>query len=206
MNGGLNLPEAVVYGGLHGDPHHVGQQYQGRRGKKAKAEQDQRLSREAERDRRTRSEIVPDALSSFLRARDRQRFLDEIARPARELEPGEARSVAEDALPLDNEALPAARNREAPTGLCAKARDASGEARLGLDLEPQSEPWCRGRQNPSGTHRVGGFSDAAGQRDSGGTAYHDPGPRFEGTAACHDSGARPPARILLGHAGAATYP
>lgn len=74
---------------------------------------DQRLSREAERERRTRSEIVRDALSSFLSERDRQRFLDEIARAARELDPGEARAVAEDALPLDNEALHAAEPRAA---------------------------------------------------------------------------------------------
>ena len=74
---------------------------------------DQRLAREAERERRTRSEIVRDALSSFLSERDRQRFLDEIARAARELEPGEARSMAEDALLLDNEALHAAEPRSA---------------------------------------------------------------------------------------------
>lgn len=74
---------------------------------------DRRLSREAERERRTRSEIVRDALSSFLSERDRQRFLDEIARAARELDPGEARAVAEDALPLDNEALHAAEPRAA---------------------------------------------------------------------------------------------
>ena len=72
---------------------------------------DRRLAREAERERRTRSEIVRDALSSFLSERDRQRFLDEIARAARQLEPGEARSIAEDALPLDNEALHAAEPR-----------------------------------------------------------------------------------------------
>lgn len=74
---------------------------------------DQRLSREAERERRTRSEIVRDALSSFLSERERQRFLGEIARAARELAPGEARAIAEDALPLDNEALRAAEPRTA---------------------------------------------------------------------------------------------
>jgi predicted transcriptional regulator len=74
---------------------------------------DGRLSREAERERRSRSEIVRDALSSFLSERERQRFLGEIARAARDLEPGEARAVAEDALPLDNEALHAAEPRAA---------------------------------------------------------------------------------------------
>ena len=74
---------------------------------------DLRLSREAERERRTRSEIVRDALSSFFSARDRQRFIDQIARAARELDPEEARALAEDALPLDNEALRAGEPRAA---------------------------------------------------------------------------------------------
>ena len=74
-------------------------------------ELDRRLSHEAERERRTRSEIVRDALSSFLSARDRQRYIDQIARAAREVEPGEARALAEEALPLDNEALHAAEPR-----------------------------------------------------------------------------------------------
>ena len=72
-----------------------------------------RLALEAERERRSRSEIVRDALSSFFRERDRRKFLDEIARAARELAPVEARAIAEEALPLDNEAVHAAQPRTA---------------------------------------------------------------------------------------------
>jgi predicted transcriptional regulator len=72
---------------------------------------DQRLSREAERENRTRSELVRDALAAFLSERERQRFLGEIARAARAVEPGDARAVAAEALPLDNEALGTAEPR-----------------------------------------------------------------------------------------------
>ncbi|OGA01901.1 MAG: hypothetical protein A2Z64_04475 [Betaproteobacteria bacterium RIFCSPLOWO2_02_67_12] len=74
-------------------------------------ELDQRLSREAERENRTRSELVRDALSAFLSERERQRFLAEIARAARSIDPGDARAVATEALPLDNEALGTAEPR-----------------------------------------------------------------------------------------------
>jgi predicted transcriptional regulator len=76
-------------------------------------ELDQRLTREAERERRTRSELVRDALAAFLAERERQRFLDEIARAARGIDPAEARLVAAEALPLDNETLVAAEPRAA---------------------------------------------------------------------------------------------
>ncbi len=72
---------------------------------------DAQLSREAEHESRSRSEIVRDALSSFLAERQRQRFLDEIGRAARSLDPAEAHAVAEEALPFDNEALLAAEPR-----------------------------------------------------------------------------------------------
>ena len=72
---------------------------------------DQRLSREAERENRTRSELVRDALAVFLSERERQRFLGEIARAARGIDPGDAKAVAAEALPLDNEAFGAAEPR-----------------------------------------------------------------------------------------------
>lgn len=74
---------------------------------------DQRLTREAERERRTRSELVRDALAAFLSERERQRFLDEIARAARGIDAAEAKQVAAEALPLDNEALAAMEPRAA---------------------------------------------------------------------------------------------
>jgi metal-responsive CopG/Arc/MetJ family transcriptional regulator len=81
---------------------------------------EQRLAREAERERRSRSEVVRDALSAFLSERERQRFQTEIARAAQAIDPSESRAVAEEALPLDNEALhasePAAAYRAARKG------------------------------------------------------------------------------------------
>lgn len=74
---------------------------------------DQRLSREAERENRTRSDLVRDALGAFLGERERQRFLGEIARAARGIDAGEAKAVAAEALPLDNEVLGAAEPRAA---------------------------------------------------------------------------------------------
>lgn len=74
---------------------------------------ERRLSREVERERRSRSEIVRDALSAFLSERERQRFHTDIARAARAIDPAESRAVAEEALPLDNEALQASEPRAA---------------------------------------------------------------------------------------------
>lgn len=84
---------------------------------------EQRLAREADREQRTRSEIVREALTSFLMDRERQRYIDQIARAARELDPGAAQAVAEEALPFDNEALHAAEPRAAyRTGRKGKGR------------------------------------------------------------------------------------
>lgn len=74
---------------------------------------ERRLAREAERARRSRSEVVRDALSAFLSERERQRFQTEIARAAQAIDPAESRAVAEEALPLDNEALRASEPRVA---------------------------------------------------------------------------------------------
>lgn len=76
-------------------------------------ELDQRLSREAERENRTRSELVREALAAFLSERERERFLAEIARAARAIDAGDAKAVAAEALPLDNEALGTAEPRAA---------------------------------------------------------------------------------------------
>mgnify|MGYP001313215543 CR=1 FL=1 len=65
---------------------------------------DHRLAREAEIAEQTRSELARDAIAAFLDQRERQRFLDEIARAAR-ADRGDALALAEEALVTDNEAL-----------------------------------------------------------------------------------------------------
>lgn len=66
---------------------------------------DARLSREAQLADQTRSELARQALAEFLSQRDRQRFLDDIARAARARDDREALTLAEEALATDNEAL-----------------------------------------------------------------------------------------------------
>lgn len=66
---------------------------------------DARLSREAQLAEQTRSELARQAIAEFLSQRDRQRFLDEIARAARARGEREALTLAEEALATDNEAL-----------------------------------------------------------------------------------------------------
>lgn len=68
-------------------------------------ELDRQLAREAELAEQTRSEIARRALEEFLAQRQRQRFLDEIARAASARGAREAVAVAEEALATDNEAL-----------------------------------------------------------------------------------------------------
>jgi predicted transcriptional regulator len=63
------------------------------------------LAREAERAQRTKSEIARDAIVDYLQRLERDRFLAEIARAARARGDDEAREMAEEALPLDNESL-----------------------------------------------------------------------------------------------------
>jgi len=64
-----------------------------------------RLAREAERTQRPKSEIARDAIVDYLQRAERNRFLADIARAARSRGDAEAQSAAEEALPLDNEAL-----------------------------------------------------------------------------------------------------
>jgi predicted transcriptional regulator len=63
------------------------------------------LNREAERTRRAKSEIARDAIAQYLKRQERDRFLAEIARAARAGSESEALELADEALPLDNEAL-----------------------------------------------------------------------------------------------------
>ncbi len=66
---------------------------------------DARLERESQSTDRAKSEIVRDAIVEFLTRQERQRFLDAIARAARSGGGDESLAIAEEALPLDNEAL-----------------------------------------------------------------------------------------------------
>lgn len=74
-------------------------------------ELERRLAREAEIADRTRSELARAAIAAFLEQRERERFLAEIARAARERGSHEALAIAEEALPTDNEALELAEGR-----------------------------------------------------------------------------------------------
>lgn len=71
---------------------------------------ERRLSREAERAEQTRSEMARAAIAAYLEQRERQRFLDEIARAALVRGAGEAAAMADEALATDNEALDIAEN------------------------------------------------------------------------------------------------
>jgi metal-responsive CopG/Arc/MetJ family transcriptional regulator len=68
-------------------------------------ELERQLAMEAERERKSRSEVVREALAAYLRDREQRRFQDEIVRAMRSIDTDEARAMAEEALPLDNESL-----------------------------------------------------------------------------------------------------
>ena len=63
------------------------------------------LNREAERTRRPKSEIARDAIADYLTRIERDRFLADIARAARDRGDAEALGFAAEALWTDNEAL-----------------------------------------------------------------------------------------------------
>jgi predicted DNA-binding protein len=74
---------------------------------------DAKLSREAERTRRPKAELAREAIAEYLARRERARFLGQIARAARA--PGEDPiTLAEEALPLDNDALALLEGEVAP--------------------------------------------------------------------------------------------
>jgi predicted transcriptional regulator len=64
-----------------------------------------RLSREATRLERTKSELARDAIVDYLERLERERFLGDIARAARARGGDEALLIAREALATDNEAL-----------------------------------------------------------------------------------------------------
>lgn len=68
---------------------------------------DAQLSREAAASQRPKSDVARQAIAEYLARRERERFLGEIARAARAARAGgdDPLVIAEEALPLDNEAL-----------------------------------------------------------------------------------------------------
>lgn len=73
-------------------------------------ELDERLSREASRENKSRSEMLREAVSEYLDRKEKERFLNEFVAETRAGygDPGiaeDARAIAEDFLPAENEAL-----------------------------------------------------------------------------------------------------
>jgi predicted transcriptional regulator len=71
---------------------------------------EQRLSEEAERENKTRSEIARDALNWYLLEIEKKRFMDQLLEEARtaysnESIRQEAQAIAEEFLPIENEIL-----------------------------------------------------------------------------------------------------
>ncbi len=71
---------------------------------------EQRLNEEAARENKTRSEVARDALTWYLTEIEKKRFMDQLLEEAREAYGNEsirqeAKLIAEEFLPLENEAL-----------------------------------------------------------------------------------------------------
>jgi metal-responsive CopG/Arc/MetJ family transcriptional regulator len=73
---------------------------------------ERQLEEEARRSDRSRSEVARDALAFYLRIHRRRRYIERLKQAAALLAEAEARALADEALPLDNEALAVA---EAPS-------------------------------------------------------------------------------------------
>ncbi len=76
---------------------------------------EQRLSEEAERENKTRSEIARDALNWYLLEIEKKRFMDQLLEEARaaysnESIRQEAQTISEEFLPIENEMLENAEN------------------------------------------------------------------------------------------------
>jgi predicted transcriptional regulator len=74
-------------------------------------ELDHQLDREATAAERPKSELIRDAILAFLERQERGRFQHQLLRAARARGSAEALQVAEEFLPIDNEALALAESR-----------------------------------------------------------------------------------------------
>ena len=77
---------------------------------------EQQLTEEAQRENKTRSEIARDALAWYLTEIEKKRFMDQLLEEAREAYANdsirqEAKAIAEEFLPFENEALDSAEGR-----------------------------------------------------------------------------------------------
>ena len=68
-------------------------------------ELDELLNREARASKRAKSEIARTAIADYLRRQERERFMADYVRSAMRRDPAEALAMAEEFLPLENEAL-----------------------------------------------------------------------------------------------------
>lgn len=78
---------------------------------------EKKLADEAKHSHKKRAELVREALSAYLRSRQRKRFMDEMLAELKAMTPemrAEGLQVAEEALPFDNEALDIVEARERP--------------------------------------------------------------------------------------------
>ena len=66
---------------------------------------DESLNQEAQVSRQPKSLIARIALERFLARRQRERFLAQMTRAAKAIDPAHALQLAEEALPLDNESM-----------------------------------------------------------------------------------------------------
>lgn len=86
-----------------------------------------RLTREAARVQRPKSEIARDAIVAYLERLERERFLADIARAARARGDDEALELADEALPTDNESLESAEGVGEPRVRYRLKKRASGK-------------------------------------------------------------------------------
>jgi len=68
-------------------------------------ELDALLNREARTTKRAKSEIARTAIADYLQRQERERFMADYVRSAMRRDPAEALAMAEEFLPLENEAL-----------------------------------------------------------------------------------------------------
>lgn len=83
-----------------------------------------KLNREAVASKRAKSEIARAAIAEYLARQERDRFMEDYVRAALSQDPDEAVRIAEEALPLDNEAIDIAEGRRPGQGAGREPRAA----------------------------------------------------------------------------------
>jgi predicted DNA-binding protein len=80
------------------------------------SELEKRLKAESNAESKPRSELVREAISEFLRRREQRRFMAALVKAVDSLDPAESEALAEEALPLANEAFEIAGVHESEAG------------------------------------------------------------------------------------------